>query len=89
MGIPVLIHPDFRPHFGAGHFTIHLWIHRSSSGRAGGNPIKCALSLTPGFVQTAEGSILVSFGNTRVLTNDKLSKVFRDGCATWPRVGYS
>ena len=27
------------------------------------------LSLVPGFVQTAEGSILVSFGNTRVLTN--------------------
>ena len=28
-----------------------------------------ALTLTPGFVQTAEGSVLVSFGNTRVLTN--------------------
>jgi len=27
------------------------------------------LHLEPGFVQTAEGSILVSFGNTRVLTN--------------------
>jgi ribonuclease PH len=27
------------------------------------------LTLTPGFVQTAEGSILVSLGNTRVLTN--------------------
>ena len=27
------------------------------------------LSLLPGFVQTAEGSVLVSFGNTRVLTN--------------------
>ena len=27
------------------------------------------LSLTPNFVQTAEGSILVSLGNTRVLTN--------------------
>jgi ribonuclease PH len=27
------------------------------------------LSLIPGFVQTAEGSVLVSFGNTRVLTN--------------------
>jgi ribonuclease PH len=27
------------------------------------------LTLTPGFVQTAEGSVLVSFGNTRVLTN--------------------
>ncbi len=26
------------------------------------------LSLTPGFVQTAEGSVLVSLGNTRVLT---------------------
>src|ERR1700727_3475729 len=28
-----------------------------------------SLSLVPGFVQTAEGSVLVSFGNTRVLTN--------------------
>ena len=27
------------------------------------------MSLEPGFVQTAEGSVLVSFGNTRVLTN--------------------
>jgi ribonuclease PH len=27
------------------------------------------LALVPGFVQTAEGSVLVSFGNTRVLTN--------------------
>ena len=27
------------------------------------------VTLTPGFVQTAEGSVLVSFGNTRVLTN--------------------
>jgi ribonuclease PH len=27
------------------------------------------LSLVPGFVQTAEGSVLVSLGNTRVLTN--------------------
>lgn len=27
------------------------------------------LSLTPGFVQTAEGSVLVTLGNTRVLTN--------------------
>ena len=27
------------------------------------------LTLTPGFVQTAEGSVLVSLGNTRVLTN--------------------
>jgi ribonuclease PH len=27
------------------------------------------LSLVPSFVQTAEGSVLVSFGNTRVLTN--------------------
>ncbi len=27
------------------------------------------VSLLPGFVQTAEGSVLVSFGNTRVLTN--------------------
>ena len=28
-----------------------------------------SLSFLPGFVQTAEGSVLVSFGNTRVLTN--------------------
>jgi ribonuclease PH len=28
-----------------------------------------SLVLTPGFVQTAEGSVLVSLGNTRVLTN--------------------
>ena len=28
-----------------------------------------ALSLTPDFVQTAEGSVLVTLGNTRVLTN--------------------
>ncbi len=28
-----------------------------------------SLSLTPGFVQTAEGSVLVTLGNTRVLTN--------------------
>src|SRR6202522_1975234 len=28
-----------------------------------------SLSFVPGFVQTAEGSVLVSFGNTRVLTN--------------------
>jgi ribonuclease PH len=27
------------------------------------------LTLTPGFVQTAEGSVLVALGNTRVLTN--------------------
>ncbi|MGB8028069.1 MAG: ribonuclease PH [Terracidiphilus sp.] len=27
------------------------------------------LTLTPGYVQTAEGSVLVSLGNTRVLTN--------------------
>jgi ribonuclease PH len=27
------------------------------------------LTLTPGYVQTAEGSVLVEFGNTRVLTN--------------------
>jgi ribonuclease PH len=28
-----------------------------------------SFSFVPGFVQTAEGSVLVSFGNTRVLTN--------------------
>lgn len=27
------------------------------------------LTLTPGYVSTAEGSVLVEFGNTRVLTN--------------------
>jgi ribonuclease PH len=38
-----------------------------SGGRAPGQ--LRALTLIPGFVQTAEGSVLVSFGNTRVLTN--------------------
>ena len=43
---------------------------KSSSGPAAGLPTSCALStLTPDFVQTAEGSVLVSLGNTRVLTN--------------------
>src|SRR6202050_4292793 len=39
--------------------------------RPGGRPATQirTLSLVPGYVQTAEGSVLVSFGNTRVLTN--------------------
>ena len=39
--------------------------------RSGGRPAAQLrqLSLVPGYVQTAEGSVLVSFGNTRVLTN--------------------
>src|ERR1700739_343819 len=39
--------------------------------RSGGrSPVQLRpLSLTPGYVQTAEGSVLVSLGNTRVLCN--------------------
>ena len=38
--------------------------------RPGGrSPSVRPLTLTPGFVQTAEGSVMVSLGNTRVLTN--------------------
>jgi ribonuclease PH len=42
----------------------------SSCFRPGGRtPVQLrSLTLTPGFVQTAEGSVLVSLGNTRVLT---------------------
>jgi ribonuclease PH len=39
------------------------------------------LTLTPGFVQTAEGSVLVSFGNTRVLTNATIEQ----GVPNWLR----
>jgi ribonuclease PH len=39
------------------------------------------LTLTPGFVQTAEGSVLVSFGNTRVLTNATVEQ----GVPSWLR----
>ena len=39
------------------------------------------LSLTPGFVQTAEGSVLVSFGNTRVLCNATIEQ----GVPVWLR----
>ena len=39
------------------------------------------LSLTPGFVQTAEGSVLVTFGNTRVLTNATIEQ----GVPAWLR----
>jgi len=38
-------------------------------------------SLTPGFVQTAEGSVLVSFGNTRVLCNATIEQ----GVPAWLR----
>ena len=46
-------------------------MHDSSFFRPGGrSPLELRpLTLTPGFVQTAEGSVLVSVGNTRVLTN--------------------
>ena len=40
------------------------------------------LVLTPGFVQTAEGSVLVSLGNTRVLTNATIEQGCLAGCAT-------
>jgi ribonuclease PH len=40
-----------------------------------------SLTLTPGFVQTAEGSVLVSFGNTRVLTNATIEQ----GVPSWLR----
>jgi ribonuclease PH len=39
------------------------------------------LSFIPGFVQTAEGSVLVSFGNTRVLTNATVEQ----GVPAWLR----
>src|SRR5215469_11322594 len=39
------------------------------------------LSFVPGFVQTAEGSVLVSFGNTRVLTNATIEQ----GVPAWLR----
>src|ERR1700749_1726354 len=39
------------------------------------------LSFAPGFVQTAEGSVLVSFGNTRVLTNATIEQ----GVPAWLR----
>ncbi len=39
------------------------------------------LSLLPGFVQTAEGSVLVSFGNTRVLCNATIEQ----GVPAWLR----
>ena len=44
---------------------------QSPSFRPGGRtPLELRpLTLTPGYVQTAEGSVLVSLGNTRVLTN--------------------
>src|SRR6516162_9319810 len=39
------------------------------------------LSLTPDFVQTAEGSVLVTLGNTRVLTNATIEQ----GVPAWLR----
>src|SRR6516162_2574383 len=39
------------------------------------------LTLTPGFVQTAEGSVLVTLGNTRVLTNASIEQ----GVPSWLR----
>jgi ribonuclease PH len=39
------------------------------------------VTLTPNFVQTAEGSVLVAFGNTRVLTNATIEQ----GVPSWLR----
>ena len=53
-------------------FTYNLSMQSTSSYlRPGGrSPLELRpLALTPGYVQTAEGSVLVSLGNTRVLTN--------------------
>ena len=49
----------------------NLSMYASSVFRPGGRtPLQLRpLTLTPGYVQTAEGSVLVSLGNTRVLTN--------------------
>ncbi len=56
-----------------GPVSYNLSMHSSASStffRPGGRtPSQLRpLTLTPGFVQTAEGSVLVSLGNTRVLT---------------------
>jgi len=59
-------------------FPYNLSMNRSENDTAASNiyrpggrtPLELRpLTLTPGFVQTAEGSVLVSLGNTRVLTN--------------------
>ena len=49
----------------------NLFMNDSNIARPGGRSALelRPLTLTPGFVQTAEGSVLVSLGNTRVLTN--------------------
>jgi ribonuclease PH len=49
-------------------------------GGRGANQMR-PLTLTPGYVQTAEGSILVSLGNTRVLTNATIEQ----GVPSWLR----
>jgi len=57
--------------------------HALSTFRPGGRSPSALrpLSLVPGFVQTAEGSVLVSFGNTRVLTNATIEQ----GVPGWMR----
>jgi len=61
----------FRPLFEAASRTIshakHIQLALLSSRRQNSAPASPA-TLTPSFVQTAEGSVLVSLGNTRVLT---------------------
>jgi ribonuclease PH len=51
-------------------FSYNPFMHASVFRPGGRTPAQLRpLTLTPGFVQTAEGSVLVSLGNTRVLTN--------------------
>jgi ribonuclease PH len=71
-------------HFGKSRVPYNPPMQDSSSFfRPGGrNPNQMrALSLAPGFVQTAEGSVLVSLGNTRVLTNATIEQ----GVPSWLR----
>jgi len=58
--------PPTRP----GRFPYNLSMQSPSFRPGGRSPLQLRpLTLTPGFVQTAEGSVLVTLGNTRVLTN--------------------
>ena len=68
LGFPILGHawilPSPRP------FPYNLSMQSLSFRPGGRTPLQLRpLTLTPGYVQTAEGSVLVSLGNTRVLTN--------------------
>jgi len=51
------------------------------------------LTLEPGFVRTAEGSVLVSFGHTRVLTNATIEQGvpgwLRNSARGWVTAEYS